>query len=79
MIPTGAFGTAMNLRGKSVDVRAGLVIGAAASAASFGGAAVAFAIPPALSNYLFAGLIVAAAIQLTIKAIRDSRREGRPN
>jgi uncharacterized membrane protein YfcA len=71
MIPTGIFGSVMNLRGRLVSIRPGLVVGAAASAASFGGAALAFLFPPALSNYLFAGLVLIAAVQLSIKALRD--------
>lgn len=73
MIPTSIFGSAMNLRGRTVSVRAGLLVGAAASVASIGGAALAFIIPPQLSGILFAVLVIAAAIQLTVKAIRAGR------
>lgn len=73
MIPTALSGTVSNVRGKIVDVRAGIVVGLAATAASFGGVAIAFLVPPRLSSVLFALLLAFAAVQLTIKAIRARR------
>ncbi|MFC5928185.1 sulfite exporter TauE/SafE family protein [Cryobacterium melibiosiphilum] len=74
MIPTGIVGTISNVRGKLVDVRAGLVVGAAATAASAPGVAIALILPPQVSSILFAALLVLAAVQLTIKAIRAQRK-----
>ncbi len=69
-IPTSAVGTLSNRRGNMVDVRAGLIIGAAAAAASVPAVFVAVAIPAAVSGTLFAVLLLAVAAQLTIKAVR---------
>jgi len=74
MIPTGVVGTIANARAGMVDVRSGLIVGIAATAASFAGVALAFALPPAISSALFAALLLIAAVQLTIKAIRTPRR-----
>jgi len=46
----------------------------AATAASFAGVALAFWMPPALASYLFAALIVFAAVQLAIRAVRAQRK-----
>lgn len=70
MIPTGIVGTIANVRNKLVDVRVGLVVGAAATAASAPGVALALILPAQLSSILFAALLILAAVQLTIKAIR---------
>ena len=74
MIPTGVSGTIANARAGMVDVRSGLVVGISATAASFAGVALAFALPPALSSALFAALLLLAAVQLAIKALRARRR-----
>jgi hypothetical protein len=74
MLPTGIVGTVANLRAKLVDLRAGLVVGIAATLVSAPGVAVALVIPPRLSGILFAGLLILAAVQLSIKAVRAQRR-----
>jgi uncharacterized protein len=76
MLPTAIMGTATNLRGRMVDLRAGAVVGIGATVASFGGASLAFLLPPRASTILFALLVVAAAAQLTFRAVR-LQREGR--
>jgi uncharacterized membrane protein YfcA len=76
MLPTAIMGTVTNLRGRMVDLRAGGVVGLGATIASFGGASLAFLLPPRASTILFALLVVAAATQLTVRAIR-LQREGR--
>jgi uncharacterized membrane protein YfcA len=76
MIPTAVSGSINNVRGGLVDVRAGLIVGVAATVASFGGAALAFIMSPAVSSYLFAGLLLVSAVQLSIRAIR-MRRAGK--
>ncbi|BDZ55371.1 hypothetical protein GCM10025870_24440 [Agromyces marinus] len=75
MIPTALSGTAKNARGGLVDLRAALVVGLAATAAAFPGVALAFLVPPAVGGWLFAALLVFAAAQLTIRAVR-ARRNG---
>jgi len=70
MIPTGVAGTVSNARAGVVDVRAGLVVGVAATVASVPGVALALIMPPRLSGVLFAALLLAAAAQLTVRAIR---------
>lgn len=75
MIPTAVSGTVANARAGIVDLRAALVVGIAATVASFGGVAIAFLISPQWSAWLFAALIVVAAVQLTVRAIRLRRKE----
>ncbi len=74
MIPTSVVGTISNSRARAVDVRAGLVVGVAATLASIPGALVALAQPPRLSALLFAALLLVVAAQLIIRAIRIHRR-----
>jgi uncharacterized membrane protein YfcA len=73
LVPTSLVGTITNLRAKAVDARAGLVVGVAATAAAIPGVALAVLIPPRLSSILFAALLVVAAAQLTVRAIRAGR------
>jgi uncharacterized membrane protein YfcA len=70
LVPTSIVGTITNLRAQAVDARAGLVVGVAATAAAVPGVALALLIPPRLSSILFALLLVIAAVQLTVKAVR---------
>ena len=70
MIPTSIAGTATNSRNRLVDVRTGLIVGLAASAASVLGAFIALALPPRPSSILFAVLLLAIAVQLAIRAWR---------
>ena len=74
MIPTATSGTITSARGGVVDVRAGLVVGIAATLASFGGVALAFLLSPEWSSWLFAALVVVAAVQLSVRAIRLQRK-----
>jgi uncharacterized membrane protein YfcA len=73
MIPTGITGTITNVRGKLVDVSAGLVVGLAATLAAVPGVAIALLLAPRVSSLLFAALLVAAAIQLSVRAVRAQR------
>lgn len=75
MIPTAVSGTVANTRGGVVDLRAGVIVGAAATVASFAGVAIAFLLSPEWSVRLFAALIIIVAVQLTVRAIRLGRRE----
>jgi uncharacterized membrane protein YfcA len=70
MVPTAVSGTVNNVRGHVVDVRSGLTVGVAATLASFGGVALAFVMPPVVSSVLFAVLLLAAALQLAVRAWR---------
>jgi uncharacterized membrane protein YfcA len=69
-IPASVAGTVTSRRAGLVDIRAGLVLGAAAAVASVPAVYAALAIPPALSGILFAALLLAVAAQLTVKALR---------
>jgi uncharacterized membrane protein YfcA len=71
MLPTAIAGTASNARARIVDVRAGLVVGLAATVGSLPGVALALVMPPRLSGILFAALLLVAAAQLTVRALRS--------
>ena len=75
MIPTAISGTVANARAGIVDLRVALVVGIPATLASFGGVAIAFLLSPEWSAWLFAALMVIAAVQLAVRAVRLSRRE----
>ncbi|WP_438853961.1 sulfite exporter TauE/SafE family protein [Agromyces sp. M3QZ16-3] len=74
MIPTAVSGSAKNVRGGLVDLRTAVVVGAAATLAALPGVALAFLIPPTVGGWLFAALLVVAAVQLAVRAIRARRR-----
>jgi uncharacterized membrane protein YfcA len=73
MIPTGITGTVANLRAGLVDVRAGLVVGLAATLGAVPGVGVALLLSPQASGILFAVLLFAAAAQLAVRAVRLQR------
>ena len=75
MVPTSITGTISNWRSKLVKPLEGLIMGAAAAAASFPGVLVAHQLPARVSNVLFAILVLIAAVQLAIKAWR-ARKQG---
>ncbi len=75
MIPTAATGTFANTRAGLVRLGDGLIVGASAVAASFGGVALAFLLPPRLSAVLFGILMLIVAVELTQRAIRASRAD----
>jgi hypothetical protein len=75
MIPISVSGSIANVRNKLVRPLDGAVIGVAALLASFGGAAIAFIMPPWLSTLIFGLFVAATAIQLTIRAIRQRRAQ----
>ncbi|MDF1478858.1 sulfite exporter TauE/SafE family protein [Leifsonia sp. H3M29-4] len=74
MIPTTVTGTITNYRNGLVNLRTGLIVGAAAAVASVGGAYIALALPSRLAAILFSILLVGIAIQLTVRAIRAQRK-----
>ncbi|TPG36695.1 sulfite exporter TauE/SafE family protein [Mycolicibacterium hodleri] len=70
-IPTSLAGTISNRHGSSsVDVRAGLILGVTAAVTSVPAVNLAVALPPSVSAMTFAALLIAIALQLTIKAVR---------
>lgn len=73
LVPTSIVGTIANLRARQVDLRAGIVVGVAATVAAMPGVALAVLIPPRLSSVLFALLLLVAAAQLSIAALRALR------
>ncbi|WP_298462377.1 sulfite exporter TauE/SafE family protein [uncultured Cellulomonas sp.] len=73
MLPTATMGTITNARAHLFDLRAGLVVGVAATVASFGGVAIAFWLPPDVAGIAFALLVLFSAVQLSIRAIRSGR------
>jgi uncharacterized membrane protein YfcA len=73
MIPTAVTGSTANLRAGLVRLSDGLIAGFAATAASFGGVALAFLLPPRPAIILFAVFVLISAAQLTYRAIRARR------
>ncbi len=73
MVPTTISGTIASVRRGLVELRYAAVIGLAATAASFAGVALAFAIPARLSGVLFAILVLLTAAQMAWKEIRTRR------
>jgi uncharacterized protein len=73
MIPTATTGTIANTRAGLVRMGDGLIVGAAAVAASFGGVALAFLLPPRVSAVLFGILMLIVAAEMTHRAIRAAR------
>ncbi|GAA1525394.1 sulfite exporter TauE/SafE family protein [Agromyces terreus] len=78
MIPTAISGTVANSRAKLVDLHEALVVGAAATVASFAGVGIAFLLSPEWSARLFAAFVIVAAVQLAVRAIRAQRRPRPP-
>jgi uncharacterized protein len=73
MIPMSAAGTISNHRAGLVRVTDGLLIGVAAVAASLGGVALAFLLPPRISAVLFGILMLVVAVELTHRALKARR------
>ena len=73
MIPTTLSGTLRNRSSGLVQVRTGLIVGAAAAVASVGGAFVALSIPAQVASIAFAVFLVGIAAHLTVKAVKAQR------
>ncbi len=73
MIPTSLSGTIGNIRRRNVDLVAGLSVGLAACATAPLGVLLAAALDPRVANILFAGFLVAIAVQLAVRAVRGWR------
>ena len=75
-VPTSLAGTISNRHGGNpVDVRAGLILGVTAAATSVPAVYLAVALPPAVSTATFAALLIAIALQLSIKAAHTRRTD----
>jgi uncharacterized membrane protein YfcA len=74
IIPGEVTGTVRNARAGVVDVIDGTIGGVTAAVASFAGVAIAASLSPQLATILFAVLLLAATVQLVVRAIRDERR-----
>ena len=74
MIPTAVSGTVTSMRGRIVDLRAAAIAGIAAMIASFGGVWIAHLLSPEWSTWLFAALVIVAAVQLSVRAIRSQQK-----
>jgi uncharacterized membrane protein YfcA len=70
MVPSSVTGTLTNVKGKLVDVKAGLATGLTAMVAGLGGSSLAFLLDPRVGNLLFAALLIVSAIQLGLKAVK---------
>lgn len=64
MIPGAIAGTIANRRAGLVSIRDGAVVGIAAAGSSFLGVLIAFWLPPAVSAWLFAGLLGVVIVQM---------------
>jgi uncharacterized membrane protein YfcA len=71
-VPTSAAGTTPYRRAGLVVVRAGLIIGAAAAAASIPAVQLSLLLPARLSAQLFAGLLVLVAVQIGVNTSRGA-------
>ncbi len=71
MIPTALTGSIANTRNQLVKPLDGIIAGVAATAASFGGVAVALLLTPQLSVILFAVLLAVAIAQMVVRAVRS--------
>jgi uncharacterized membrane protein YfcA len=74
MVPISTVGTIANRAARLVRLSDGLIAGMCAVAASFGGSAIAFVLPPRVSATLFGILLVITAAQLGWRAFRSRRR-----
>ncbi|WP_251856520.1 sulfite exporter TauE/SafE family protein [Herbiconiux sp. L3-i23] len=70
MIASSVVGSASNLRAGTVDLRAGLLVGVAATATSYLGVLLALVMSPQVSAILFAVLLLVSAAQLTQRTVR---------
>ncbi|QPL06432.1 MULTISPECIES: sulfite exporter TauE/SafE family protein [Actinomyces] len=77
MIPTAAAGTWSNLRHGTVDLRVGLLVGAAAVVAAPLGTRAAAALSPAAGNVLFNVFLVCVVLNMLLKERARLRRQAR--
>lgn len=70
IVPTGIVGTWRNRASANVDVRVGLVVGAAGAATAVLGGVIAEALPERAAAVSFAALMVAVCIRLVLSQLR---------
>lgn len=70
MIASSIVGTSSNLRRGTVDLRAGLLVGVAATATSYFGVLLALIMSPRVSAILFSALLLLSAAQLIQRTVR---------
>lgn len=70
MIPGAVAGTLTNLRGGLVRWQEALTMGGAAAAMSLVGVWLAFLIPPQVSGWLFALLLLGVSVQMALRPVR---------
>ena len=70
MIPGAVSGTVPNRRSGLVRWRDALIIGLAAAAMSLVGVWIAFLIPPQVSGWLFAALLVGVLVQMALRPVK---------
>jgi len=75
MIPTAISGSVGNLHAGVATLRDGAIMGLAAVLASLGGAAISFALSPALSSGLFGLLLLCVAAQSAYKSLKLRKSE----
>ncbi len=73
MIVSSGTGTASHFRRGTLDLRSSAIVAAAAIIASYGGVLLALAMSSTVSQLLFAVLLLATVVQLTIRAVRLQR------
>ncbi|GAA2080870.1 sulfite exporter TauE/SafE family protein [Pseudolysinimonas kribbensis] len=73
LLPAAVIGSTANVRAHLLWVRTALLVGIPAALASFGGSALALLLSPQTSTILFAILILAAAAQMVVRAVRRQR------
>jgi uncharacterized membrane protein YfcA len=73
MVPAAVSGSVPNLRAGQVRLSDGLTVGLAAVAASLGGVALAFLVPPALSGILFGVFLLVVATRMIVLGQRRER------
>jgi uncharacterized membrane protein YfcA len=73
MIVSSGTGTASHSRRGTIDLRSSAIVAVAAVVASYGGVLLALAMSSTVSQVLFAVLLLATVVQLTIRAVRLQR------
>lgn len=77
MVVSSTTGSVVNRRTGLVDLRSAAIIGPIAAMSAVGGAYLGLLMPARLSTALYGALLVAVAVQLTVRAIRAGRQARR--
>ncbi len=76
VVPTSIVGTWRNRRNRNADMRLAVVVGIAGVVSAFVGSRVSVGLKDSVANRLFAGLLLAVALQLTLRLLREPSHEG---